>query len=92
MDGARIGSGTIVSDSVVGESCTLGDHLVIETGASVVEVEGAFYRADFGAILADDAVAGSRVLISPGTVVGTGARIGSGATIHGSIERGSRVI
>ena len=92
MDGARIGSGTIVSDSVVGESCILGDHLVIETGASVVEVEEAFYRADFGAILADDVVAGSRVLISPGTVVGTGARIGSGATIRGSVERDSRVI
>lgn len=92
MDGVRIGSGTIVSDSVLGESCTLGDHLVIETGASVVEVEEAFYRADFGAILADGVAAGSRVLVSPGTVVGTGARIGSGAAIRSSIERDSRVI
>jgi len=92
MSGVRIGSGTIISDSVVGESCTLGDHLVIESGASAVEVEEAFYRADFGAILADDVAAGSRVLVSPGTIVGTGVRIGSGTTIRGSIERDSRVI
>jgi UDP-N-acetylglucosamine diphosphorylase/glucosamine-1-phosphate N-acetyltransferase len=92
MAGARIGSGTIVSDSVVGESCILGDQLVVETGASVVEVEEEFYRAEFGAILADGVVAGSRVLVSPGTIVGTGARIGSGSTIRGSIERDSRVI
>jgi UDP-N-acetylglucosamine diphosphorylase/glucosamine-1-phosphate N-acetyltransferase len=92
MSGVRIGSGTIVSDSVVGESCTLGDQLVIESGASAVEVEEAFYRADFGAILADDVVAGSRVLVCPGTIAGTGVRIGSGTTIRGSIERDSRVI
>jgi len=92
MSGARIGSGTLISDSVLGASCMLGDHLIIETGASVTEVEEAFYKAEFGAILADDVTVGSRVLISPGTIVGTGARIGSGATIHGWIERESRVI
>jgi glucose-1-phosphate thymidylyltransferase len=92
MSGVRIGSGTIVSDSVVGESCALGDQLVIESGPSAVEVEEAFYRADFGAVLADDVAAGSRVLVSPGTIVGTGVRIGSGTTIRGSIERDSRVI
>ena len=78
MNDARIGSGTIISDSVIGASCTLGDQLVIETGPCVVEVEEAFQRAEFGAIFADDVTAGSRVLVSPGTVVGTGARIGSG--------------
>jgi len=92
MGGARIGSGTIISDSVLGASCILGDHLVIETGPSVTEVEDEFYKAEFGAILADDVTAGGRVLISPGTIVGTGARIGSGAAIHGWIERESRVI
>jgi UDP-N-acetylglucosamine diphosphorylase/glucosamine-1-phosphate N-acetyltransferase len=92
MGGVRIGSGTIISDSVLGASCILGDHLVIETGPSVTEVEDEFYKAEFGAILADDVIAGGRVLISPGTIVGTGARIGSGAAIHGWIERESRVI
>ena len=92
MNDTRIGSAAIISDSVVGASCTLGDQLVIETGPCVVEVEEAFLRAEFGAIFADDVTAGSRVLASPGTVVGTGARIGSGASIRGWIERESRVI
>lgn len=92
MNDTRIGSGTIISDSVIGASCTLGDQLVIETGPCVVEVEEAFLRAEFGAIFADDVNAGSRVLVSPGTVVGTGARIASGASIRGRIERESRVI
>ena len=92
MNDTRIGSGTIISDSVIGASCTLGDQLVIETGACVVEVEEAFLRAEFGAIFADNVTAGSRILVSPGTVVGTTARIGSGASIRGWIERESRVI
>jgi len=92
MHDARIGSASIISDSVVGASSVLGDHLVIETGSCVVEVEDAFYRAEFGAILADDFMAGSRVFINSGTVAGTGVRVGSGAAVRGRIERDSRVI
>ncbi|MDM7912971.1 MAG: sugar phosphate nucleotidyltransferase, partial [Methanotrichaceae archaeon] len=92
MNGARIGSGTIVSDSVVGASCTLGDQVILETGPTVVEVEEEFHRAEFGAILADDVTARSRVLMHPGTVVGTGAVIGSGAQVRGWIEREAKVI
>ncbi len=92
MNDSRIGTAAIISDSVIGASCTLGDQLVIETGPSVVDLEDAFERTEFGAIFADDVTLGSRVLVSPGTVVGTGARIGSGASIRGWIERESRVI
>jgi len=92
MNDARIGSGTIISDSVVGASCILADQLVVETGACVVEVEDAFHRAEFGAVFADDVTLGARVLVSPGTIIGTGARIGSGSSVRGEIERESRVI
>ncbi len=92
MNDARIGSGCIISDSVIGASCTLKDQVVVETGSCVVEIEGIFQRAEFGAILADDVSVGSRVLASPGTVVGTKASISSGAAIRGTINRDSRVI
>lgn len=92
MNGARVGSGTIVSDSVIGASCTLGDQVIVETGSAVIEVEEEFHRAEFGAILADDVTAGSRVLMQSGTVVGTGAVIGSGAQVRGWIEREAKVI
>ncbi|HOV81621.1 MAG TPA: sugar phosphate nucleotidyltransferase [Methanothrix sp.] len=92
MNDARIGSAAIISDSVVGASTTLSDQVVVESGPSVVEVEEAFIRAEFGAIIADDVTVGSRALASAGTVVGTGARIGSGSRIRGCIERESRVV
>jgi glucose-1-phosphate thymidylyltransferase len=92
MNGARAGSGTIISDSVIGASCTLGDQVVVETGEAVIEVEEEFHRAEFGAILADDVTAGSRVLMRPGTIAGTGAIISSGVQVRGWIEREARVV
>ena len=92
MNDARIGSGAIVSDSVVGASSILGDQMVVESGPCVVEVEEAFLRAEFGAILSDNVTAGARVMSHAGTVVGSGARIDSGCAIRGNIERESRVM
>ena len=92
MNDARIGSGAIVSDSVVGASCILGDQLMVESGPCVVEVEEDFLRAEFGAVFADDVTAGARIFAQAGTVVGSGARIGSGCFIRGQIERESRVM
>ncbi|NPV62374.1 MAG: NTP transferase domain-containing protein [Methanotrichaceae archaeon] len=92
MNGARIGSGAIVSDSIIGASSTIGDQSMIESGPSVVEVEEKFHRAEFGAVLADNVTAGGRVLLQPGTIVGTDSCIGSGASVRGWIERNSRVI
>ncbi len=92
MKGARIGSGCIVSDSILGESCAVGDLMIAETGAAIADIEDELYRAEFGAILADNVAVGSRVLMNAGTVVGTNSKIGSGSSIRGMIERESRVI
>lgn len=92
MNGTRLGSAAIVSDSVVGASCVLGDQTVVESGPSAIGIEDEFHRAEFGAIIADNVQVGSRALIHPGTVIETDARIGSGAMARGWVERGSRVI
>jgi glucose-1-phosphate thymidylyltransferase len=92
MNDARVGSGAIVSDSVVGESSILGDQLTVESGPCVVEVEEAFLKAEFGAILSDNVTAGARAMAHAGTLVGSGARIDSGCVIRGQIERESRVM
>ncbi len=92
MRGSRIGSLSVISDSVVGEDCCLGDMCVIESGQSFAEVEEEIYRANFGAVLGDSVTAGSRVLVLPCSTVGADAKIGSGITIRGAIERGSRVV
>ena len=92
MNDARVGSGAIISDSVVGASSILGDQMVVDSGPCVVEVEEAFLRAEFGAILSDNVTAGARVMVHAGTVVGSGARIDSGCAIRSQIERESRVM
>jgi UDP-N-acetylglucosamine diphosphorylase/glucosamine-1-phosphate N-acetyltransferase len=92
MNGTRIGSGNIFSDSILGASCNLRDQIITETGTAVVDIEDELYKAEFGAILADNVVVGSRVLMNAGTVVGTDSRIGAASSIRGRIERGSRVI
>jgi glucose-1-phosphate thymidylyltransferase len=92
MSGTRIGSGAAISDSVIGAACVLGDHLCIDVGPSVQEMEEAFYKAEFGAVVADDVTAGSRIIMQSGTMVGTGSSIGSGAAVSGWIERSSRVV
>jgi glucose-1-phosphate thymidylyltransferase len=92
MSGSRIGSGCIITDSILGASSLLGDQVVAEAGRSVVEVEEFCHKADFGAVVADNTVVGSRVLMHPGTIIGADSIIGSGAVIRGNIERASRVI
>jgi UDP-N-acetylglucosamine diphosphorylase/glucosamine-1-phosphate N-acetyltransferase len=92
MSGTRLGAGTVLSDSVLGSSSTFGDHLMIESGEAAMVVVEELHRAEFGAVVADNALVGSRVFMHPGTIVGTGCRIGSGAELRGEIERGSQVI
>jgi len=92
MNGTRIGSSSIVSDSVIGANSELGDHLAIESGSSVVEIEEEFHRAEFGAILADDVSVGTGALIHAGSVLETDVSVGLGAIVHGWIQRGTRVI
>jgi glucose-1-phosphate thymidylyltransferase len=92
MRGCRVGSMSVISDSVIGENCCLGDMCLMEAGRSLAEVEGEFYRTEFGAVIGDSVTAGTRVLMLPCSVVGSSAKIGSGVTIRGSVERGSRVV
>ncbi|MDF0591417.1 bifunctional sugar-1-phosphate nucleotidylyltransferase/acetyltransferase [Candidatus Methanocrinis natronophilus] len=92
MNGGRIGTGAVVSSSILGASSSFGDHLIVESGESAVVIEDEFHMAEFGAVVADNVVAGARVMMLPGTMVGTGSKIGSGAKVCGWIERGSRVI
>lgn len=92
MNGARIGSGSIISDSLLGASCLLRDQVVVESGPAVIDIEEELHRAEFGAILADNVVLGSRAMAHPGTVMGTDSKAGSGTSLEGWIERGSRVV
>ena len=92
MGGSRIGAGSVVASTVLGANSSFGDQLIVEANPSMPIVEEELHRAEFGAVVADNVSVGSRVFMHPGTIVGTGARIGSGTTVRGMIERDCRVI
>jgi len=92
MSGTKIGSGCIISDSVIGASSSFADQVLLESGSASVEVEEGCHHVEFGAVVADNVTAGSRAFMNPGTIIGTDCKIGSCTTLHGNVERGTRVI
>jgi UDP-N-acetylglucosamine diphosphorylase/glucosamine-1-phosphate N-acetyltransferase len=77
MDDVSIGSHSRVTDSVIGEGTKLGDHTGIGNRHSVIEIEGCLVRADFGAVIGDEAETGSHTIIG-GSIIGNGVMIGPG--------------
>jgi glucose-1-phosphate thymidylyltransferase len=59
MDDCSVGSHSRILDAVIGEGCMLSDHTAICTSASLMEIEGAVIKPEFGAILGDEVQAGA---------------------------------
>jgi UDP-N-acetylglucosamine diphosphorylase/glucosamine-1-phosphate N-acetyltransferase len=59
MDDCSIGSHSRILDAVIGEGCMLSDHTATCTSASLMEIEGAVIKPEFGAILGDEVQAGA---------------------------------
>jgi glucose-1-phosphate thymidylyltransferase len=77
MDDVSIGSHSRITDSVIGEGTKLGDHTGIGTSHSVIEIEGHLVRADFGAVIGDEAEMASHTIVG-GSIIGNGVTIGPG--------------
>jgi glucose-1-phosphate thymidylyltransferase len=90
---SRIGQGSTVIDTVVGQDTNLGAGTVIPGGPSDVHVGNQIYEEQsLGAVLADRVEVGGAVSFEPGTLVGTKARIGTGAHVRGHISIGAEVV
>jgi acetyltransferase-like isoleucine patch superfamily enzyme len=51
-----------------------------------------FRLSDTGALIGQDAIIGSRVVISPGRVVGAGCQIEDGVRVSGNLQNHSVVV
>jgi UDP-N-acetylglucosamine diphosphorylase / glucose-1-phosphate thymidylyltransferase / UDP-N-acetylgalactosamine diphosphorylase / glucosamine-1-phosphate N-acetyltransferase / galactosamine-1-phosphate N-acetyltransferase len=58
MDDSSIGSHSRITDSVIGERCSLADHTSVTTAAGLMEIEDTAVRSEFGAIFGDSAKSG----------------------------------
>jgi glucose-1-phosphate thymidylyltransferase len=58
MDDTGIGPHSLITDTVIGERCTLADHTSVTKAAGLMDIEGCSVRSEFGAILGDSLKSG----------------------------------
>ena len=90
---SRIGHGSTVIDTVVGQDTDLGAGTVIPGGPSDVRVGNQIHEEQaLGAVLADRVDVGGGVSFEPGALVGTEAKIGTGAYVRGHVPIDAEVL
>ncbi len=94
MNDVRVGSGSYISNSIIGADNTIGPHFTTEVGRDLmIEMKGILHHADMlGTVIGDDNSISNRVLIKAGKMVSTNCNIDAGATVHKDIPPGSIVI
>ena len=76
MDEVEIGSHSFVSNSVVGKGGRIGTGFCTLSGKATVEVENEFIRLDkIGALIGEDTLIGSNVVVEPGIIIGRKCKI-----------------
>jgi UDP-N-acetylglucosamine diphosphorylase/glucosamine-1-phosphate N-acetyltransferase len=59
MDDSRIGSHSLIMNTVLGERCTLADHTSASPASGLLDIEGCVTRSEFGAVFGDCVKGGS---------------------------------
>jgi glucose-1-phosphate thymidylyltransferase len=92
MDDVVIGSHSRIIDAVVGEACRLQDHTDTWMTGAVLEREGRFQKAAFGAVLGDR-VSSAPFTILKNCIIGNNVTIEAGnTTVTGVVPDGAVVI
>jgi glucose-1-phosphate thymidylyltransferase len=90
---SRVGAGATVIDAVFGQDVHLGPGSTVPGGPADVRVDTTVFEDQaLGAVVADRGRLGGNVAIAPGTLVGPGVTVETGAHVSGRIAEGSRVV
>ncbi|GFO97966.1 glucose-1-phosphate thymidylyltransferase [groundwater metagenome] len=94
MNGMRVGSGSYISNSIIGANNTICPHFSTEVGRELmIEMKGMLHHAEIlGTVMGDDNNIANRVLIKAGKMVANNCTIEAGATVHKDIPSGSIVV
>jgi NDP-sugar pyrophosphorylase family protein len=82
MEDSAIGSHSRVTEAVIGEGSSFGDHTTVEPGVPLMEIEGTLMRGRFGCVIGDQ-VRADPLCIFQGALVGNDVRIRGGKMITG---------
>ncbi len=89
----RVGPGSVLVDTVAGQNVRVGAGAVVPGGpGDVVVGDRVFPDRRLGAVLGDRVRLGGGSRCDPGTLVGTGARIGTGVVARGHVAEGAEVV
>ena len=99
MSDSHIPHHNYVGDSIIGSGCNLGSGTKVANlrlddrpvGVTLKGVRSSTGRRKFGVIMGDDVKTGINATLDPGTIIFSGARIGPGANVSGTIGKGSRM-
>jgi glucose-1-phosphate thymidylyltransferase len=93
MNSVKIGSHSHLGNAVIDDGVSIKGALSAFVGPAHVKVEGEFFKVEeIGAMIGEDTLICSRVVLMPGSIIGASCRIGDGATIRGNLENKSVVI
>ncbi|MCX6662672.1 MAG: sugar phosphate nucleotidyltransferase [Euryarchaeota archaeon] len=94
MDDVHIASNSHISRSVIGKGCIIGDSFSTITGKTMIEVENEFKRLEtpIGAMVGEDCIIESHVVVDPGKIIGRKCRISPMKHIIKNIPSESKVM
>ena len=93
MNSVRIGSHSHLGNAVIDDGVSIKGALSAFVGPADIKVEGEFFKVEaIGAMIGEDTQICSRVVLTPGVIIGAGCRIADGATIRANMENKSVVI
>jgi len=92
MSNCTIGAHSYVSHCVFGYGTKSQSHLMAPGAESYVNISDEFFKVPhIGSIVGEDTTFGTSVIVEPGTVVGSGCKVSSGAKITRNLPNKSLV-
>ncbi len=93
MSSVRVGSHSHLSHAVLDDGVRAKAGLMAPVGVSYSRVDRELFKlTDVGALVGQDTLVGSRVVISAGSVIGAACRIEDGVKVSGNLENRSVVV
>lgn len=94
MYDVSIGSGSYISNSIIGAHNNIAPQFSTETDSDIlIEMKGILHQADLlGTVIGDGNSVGNHVLVKAGKMIENNCNIGSGVTVQRNISSGSIVV